>query len=90
MNKENLRKNLVEEAKISKEQANKAIEVILQSITETLKNDEKITFAGFGTFSVSHRAERKGINPKTGEEITIEARNVPVFKAGKTLKSFLN
>jgi len=51
-----------------------------------LSNGEKVTFPGFGTFEAKERAERKGRNPQTGEEITIPARRVAQFKAGSALK----
>ncbi len=89
MKKEDLVKYISEDTKVTKIQARKSIEVILNCITESLKADEKISFTGFGTFKVSHRKARNGFNPKSGEKIIIPATDVPVFKAGKTLKSFI-
>ena len=54
-----------------------------------MKNDGKVQLVGFGTFEVRERAERKGLNPATGAEITIAACKVPAFKAGKHLKDFV-
>ena len=51
-----------------------------------LANNERVQMVGFGTFEVRERAERKGRNPQTKEEITIPASKAPVFKAGKALK----
>ena len=68
----------------------KDIELIVDSIVDTiidaLHEDKKVTLAGFGTFQVSHRAAREGINPQTKERITIQAVSTPKFKAGKRLK----
>ena len=68
----------------------KVLNNFLSSLTETigdeLKKKKKVTLMGFGTFAVSHRKEKMGVNPKTGAKIKIKAKNVPVFKAGKGLK----
>lgn len=66
--------------------ANLAVETILDSITNSLKNGEEVSLSGFGTFRVSKRAARTGVNPRTGEKIQIPAMKVPKFKAGKKLK----
>lgn len=58
----------------------------METITISLKNGEKVEILGFGAFSVSERAARKGRNPQTGEEIEIAASKAPTFKAGKNLK----
>ncbi|MBR5872353.1 MAG: HU family DNA-binding protein [Oscillospiraceae bacterium] len=70
----------------SKKDSEKAVSAILESITEALANGEAVQLVGFGTFEVKERASRKGINPRTKEEITIEASKLPSFKAGKALK----
>jgi len=70
----------------SKRQANDAVNALLDSITKALIKGEKVTLTGFGTFSVSKRAARMGVNPRTGAKIKISARKVPKFKAGKSLK----
>lgn len=66
--------------------ASEVINAFLACITETLANGEDISLVGFGTFAVQNRAARKGRNIRTGEEIEIKAKTVPVFKAGKALK----
>ena len=88
MNREELIAKIAEEAEISKKAAGLALKAFIDSVTLSLQKDDdaKVTLVGFGTFAVSARKERKGINPKTGEEITIPAKKVPVFKAGKKLK----
>jgi len=71
-------------------QTKKEIELIVDNmvdvITDALHQDRKVTIAGFGTFKVTHRASREGINPQTKERITISAVNTPKFTAGKRLK----
>jgi len=59
-------------------------------VQEALKQGDKVQLVGFGTFEVRERAERKGRNPQTKEEITIPASKAPVFKAGKALKDLVN
>jgi len=70
----------------SKKEAADALNAMLDTITKALIKGEKVTLTGFGTFSVSKRAARMGVNPRTGEKIKISARTVPKFKAGKSLK----
>jgi len=77
---------IAEKSEISKNLAAKVLGTITDELTELLSNGEKITFSGFGTFEAKERAERKGRNPQTGEEITIPARRVAQFKAGSALK----
>ena len=68
----------------------KDVERLLDAFVETvsgkLNEKGKVTLVGFGTFAVAHRKKKTGINPKTGDKITIKAKDVPVFKPGKTLK----
>ena len=74
------------EANLTKKDAEQAVNTTLNAITEALKNGDKVTLVGFGTFEVRERPARKGRNPQTGAEITIEASKLPAFKAGKALK----
>lgn len=62
------------------------METLIETILRNLQQGEKVSFSGFGTFDVSSRKGRKGINPRTKEPIEIPALNVPRFRAGKTLK----
>nr|WP_231564656.1 HU family DNA-binding protein [Thermoactinomyces sp. Gus2-1] len=62
----------------------------MQTISEALKNGDKVTLIGFGNFEVREYAARKGRNPQTGEEMFIEARKAPAFKPGKQLKELIN
>ena len=86
MNKSGLVAKVAEKAGITKKDAEKAVNAVLDSITEALTTREEVQLVGFGTFKSRDRAERKGRNPQTGEEITIAATKVPVFRAGKSLK----
>lgn len=69
-----------------KKQAADAVEAVFDTITKTLGRGEEVAIAGFGTFRVSKRAARMGINPRTGEKIQIAASTKPKFRAGKVLK----
>lgn len=70
----------------SKKQAGEVVNAVLDTITSTLSKGGEIVLTGFGKFSVSKRAARMGVNPRTGEKIKIAATTVPKFKAGKALK----
>ncbi|MEE4662290.1 MAG: HU family DNA-binding protein, partial [Halieaceae bacterium] len=63
---------------------------VVDSITGALKQGDSVALVGFGTFAVKERAARTGRNPQTGQEIQIEAANIPGFKAGKALKDAVN
>ncbi|NLN41569.1 MAG: HU family DNA-binding protein [Clostridiales bacterium] len=86
MNKAELIAAVAEKSELTKKDAEKAVNSIISAITEALSNGEKVQLVGFGTFEVRDRAERKGRNPQTKEEIVIPASKAPVFKAGKALK----
>lgn len=86
MNKSNVIDAVASKTGLSKKDAEGAIEAILDIITESLQKDEDVAFTGFGTFKISHRSARDGINPLTKEKLKIPAMKVPKFKAGKTLK----
>ena len=86
MTKDQMIAKMSETAGITKKQASEALETFMGSVTTQLKKGEKVSFSGFGTFSVSKRKARIGRNPQTGDQINIPATKVPVFKAGKHLK----
>lgn len=90
MKKQDFIKAVAESADVSQATANACFDAMVDAITDCLKNEDSLTFVGFGTFSVKHRAARQGRNPRTGETIEIKAANVPSFKAGKALKEALN
>ena len=74
------------DAGLTKKDAEKAVNSVVNAITEALKQGDKVSLVGFGTFEVRERPERKGRNPQTKQEIVIPASKVPAFKAGKALK----
>lgn len=89
MNKAELVSKLAEDAGLTKVQATAALDSFMEGVTKTLKSGNRLTLVGFGTFSVSKRAARKGRNPATGETIKIKAKKVAKFKAGKELSAKL-
>jgi DNA-binding protein HU-beta len=78
---------VADRAGISKRDASEAVDAVLDTITDTLKRRDAVTFTGFGKFSTSARAARMGVNPRTGERVQIQATTVPKFTAGSALKS---
>ena len=74
----------------SKADAERAVEVLIQVISDALEKGDSVSLPGFGTFEVRERAARTGRNPKTGEELKIAAAKVPAFKPGSTLKAAVN
>lgn len=86
MNKTDLIDIIAERVDISKVIAGRALDAIINAITESLSKGDPVTLIGFGTFDVSDRKERSGRNPQTGAVITIPANKAPRFKAGKNLK----
>ena len=78
---------IAEEMDVPKTVAAETVEAFLKVTSDLLKADDKVTFPGFGTFEVSHRAARKGRNPKTGAELDIAASKSGKFSAGKNLKN---
>ena len=85
MTKAELINLIAEKGDYSKKDAEKALTTVIDSVSETLSNGEKISLVGFGTFEVRERAEKTAINPRTKEQITVAAKKVPAFKAGKAL-----
>ncbi|MBD3333322.1 DNA-binding protein HU [candidate division GN15 bacterium] len=86
MTKDEMIDLMANESGISKKQAAEALGAFMEGVTKQLKDGNKVSFAGFGTFSISQRKARTGRNPQTGDTIQIPATKVPVFKAGKNLK----
>lgn len=89
MNKAELVSKIAEDAGITKVQATAALGSFMEGVTKTLKSGNKLILVGFGTFSVSKRAARKGRNPQTGETIKIKAKKLAKFKASKELSGKL-
>ena len=86
MNKTELINSIALKSGLSKKNSEAALNAFISSVEESLQIGEKVVLVGFGTFEVRDRAERKGRNPQTREEIIIPASKAPVFKAGKGLK----
>lgn len=86
MNKSELIAAVAEKSKLSKKDAEKALNAFVESVEEALVKGDKVQLVGFGTFEVKPRAERKGRNPQTKEPMMIPASKAPVFKVGKALK----
>ena len=90
MKKAELVNLIAEKGDYSKKDAEKALSTVINAITETLSNGDKISLVGFGTFEVRDRAAKVAINPMTKEKIDVPAKKVPSFKAGKALKDSVN
>ena len=90
MNKTELVEKIAAGAAITKVDAKKALEAAIAAVKEALIAGDKVALIGFGTFAVSERPAREGINPSTKEKITIEAKKVVKFKAGAELADALN
>ena len=91
MNKSELVAAIAEKSGLTKVDSTKALDSLLEAVTEALEKEEKVQLVGFGTFEVRHRKAREGRNPRNPEEkIHIPASKAPVFKAGKTLKEAVN
>lgn len=86
MNKEEIVSKIAEDASLTKAVAGKVLKSLIDAVSQTLAQGEKLTLVGFGTFLTAQRAARKGRNPGTGAEINIAAGKVPKFRPGKALK----
>ncbi|MGX2041407.1 HU family DNA-binding protein [Methylocaldum sp. MU1018] len=86
MNKAELIDAIAKSADLTKADAGRALDGMIDAIITALKNGETVSLVGFGSFGVKERAERQGRNPQTGNTITIKAAKIPSFKAGKALK----
>ena len=89
MSKAELVEKMAEQAKLTKVDAERALNAFINVVTASLKEGEDVALVGFGTFTIGDRAERQGRNPQTGEVITISAKKVVKFKPGKALKEEL-
>ena len=90
MTKAELVQFIAETADLTKADATRALDAMVEGVTKGLKEEGKVTLVGFGTFTAKKREAREGRNPQTGETVKIAARVVPVFKAGNKLKESLN
>ena len=88
MTKQEFVESVASKSGLDKRQASAAVDAFLDSVTETLKSGDSITFTGFGKFSTSQRAAREGVNPRDPQQkVQIAAATVPKFSAGSQLKA---
>ena len=90
MNKGDFIGGVADAAELSKADAARAVDAMIDTISNALKKGDTVTLVGFGTFTVRERAARQGLNPQTREPINIKASKNPAFKAGKALKDAVN
>lgn len=90
MTKAELVEDVARAAELTKKDAERLVEIVFESIIDTLNHGEKIELRGFGSFRVRERGARRGRNPKTGDPVNIPAKRVPYFKPGKELKELIN
>lgn len=86
MTKTDLIQRVAEKTGLTKKDSDKSLSAVIDAITETLAQGDKVSLVGFGTFEVRNRPARQGINPRTKEPMTIPESRLPAFKAGKALK----
>lgn len=87
MNKTELIEQIAARTELTKADSGRAVNALLDAIVEALVKGEEVSLPGFGSFKATARAAREGINPKTGEKLSIAATTVPKFSAGATFKS---
>jgi len=90
MNKQELIGHVADRAGLSRSDAARAVETMLEVVTSALKRGDEVRLVGFGNFSVTRRKASTGRNPRTGAEVKIPASRVPKFRAGKALKEACN
>ena len=90
MTKADFVKRVARAADLTNDQATRAVQAVLDELEMALKAGDEVQFSGFGKFSVSERAARTGVNPRTGEKMKIAAARVPRFTAGSKLKDLVN
>ena len=86
MTKKDVINSMAEKTSLTKKDAEKALNALVETIEESMVKGEEVAFVGFGKFEIKERAERIARNPRTGEEIKVPAKKVVTFKAGKTLQ----
>lgn len=90
MTKQELINAVAEKTGLKKAQASDAVKAVLETITDALGREEKVSLIGFGAFEVRKRAARTGVNPQTQKKIKIPESKAPVFRAGKQLKEIVS
>ena len=86
MNKEDLVNTIAAKTRLTKKETSQILDALTSTIMETVASGNKVVLVGFGTFEPRDRKEQKGMNPRTGQPITIPATTVPAFSAGKVFK----
>ena len=89
MNRSELINALSEETTFSKKDISRVLDSLSRILKRTLKKGDKVAWTGLGTFCISHRPARKGINPMTKQKISLPAINIPKFRPGKSLKEIV-
>ena len=87
MNKAGLCTKISKETGLPANDVTKCVNEFIETVIETLRKGEKVHIVGFGNFEIKNRPARKALNPRTGEGISVEAKRIPTFKAGKALKN---
>jgi len=87
MNKSELIKAVSKKTGMNKKATRSTVNAFIESVKEALKKGDKVALIGFGSWATRERAKRNGVNPRTGKKISIPAKTVPYFKAGKELKN---
>ena len=90
MNKSQLIKSVAEKSDLSQKQVTEVLNLMEETLVETLKTGDRVQISGFGTFEVRERAERKARNPKTGEAVSVAACKYLAFVPAKAVKETLN
>ncbi len=90
MTKAELVEEVAKASELTKKDAERLVEIVFQSLIETLNKGEKIELRGFGSFRLRERNSRRGRNPKTGSSVSIPAKRVAYFKPGKELREIIN
>ena len=90
MTKAGLVDEVARNVQVTKKQAEMIVNLVLDSIVDSLQHGEKIELRGFGSFRIRNRKSRLGRNPKTGEKVEVPPKRIPYFKPGKELKELIN
>lgn len=90
MTKAELVDEVAQAVQLTKKQAEQIVNIVFDSIVQSLRSGEKIELRGFGSFRLRSRKSRTGRNPKTGEKVDVPSKKIPYFKPGKELKELIN
>jgi len=90
MTKVELIEEVANESNLTKKDAKVVVQIVLDSITDSLQRGEKVELRGFGSFRIRNRQPRQGRNPKIGSGVTVPAKKIPYFKPGKEIKDIVN